>query len=86
VKSVVDKLTIHNEVIVVKAPDSNNDFSHRMIKNFSRVFGFLKMWLYPLESIKYKSKPALAVGCLSFKNLQNASLINDKMYCHIINK
>jgi len=79
-------VTINNEVIAVKAPDSNNDISHRMIKNFCRVFGFLKMWLYPLESIKYKSKPALAFGCLSFKNLQNASVIDEKMYCRLINK
>jgi len=57
-----------------------------MIKNFSHVFGFLKMWLYPLESIKYKSKPALAFGCLSLKNLQYGSVINKKMYCYLINK
>jgi hypothetical protein len=59
-------VTIHNEGIDVKAPGSNNDVPHRKIKNFSRVFDFLNMRLCPLESIKYKSKPALAVGFLSF--------------------
>jgi len=71
-------VTIHNGGIAVKAPGSENDFSRRLIKNFSRVFDFLKMGLYPLESIKYKSKPALAVGFLSFKNLHCASVINKK--------
>jgi hypothetical protein len=79
-------VTTHSEVTAVKAPGSKNDFSHRMIKNLSRVFGFLKMWLYSLESIKCKSKPAPAVECLSFKNLQCSSVINKKFCCHQINK
>jgi len=40
---------------------SNIDFSHRMIKYFAHVFGFLKIRFLFLKSIKYKLKPALAV-------------------------
>jgi hypothetical protein len=77
---------MHNDVTAVKAPGTRNDISRRIIKNFCRVLGFPKVRLYPLESIKYKSKSTQAVGYLSFKNMQCASVIKKKLYCHQINK
>jgi len=79
-------VAIRNEDICNKTPGFKyRFFSHGMIKNFVGVFGFLKIRFQPLKSIKYKWKPALAIGFLSFQNLQCAAVINTKIHWHQIN-